>query len=128
MPLSLFLQISFQPPVVAVGVSPKRYTYKMLKESRAFAVVFLRKEQKALVERFKLKTQERAEKFQGLEWEKGVSGAPILKDCLGYIECRVIAELCFGDHSLFIGEVIKEELIKEGELLSISDLGKYYAG
>jgi len=128
MPLSLFLQVSFQPPVVAVGVSPKRYTHKMILESGAFAVVFLRKEQKPLVERFKLKSEERSKKFEGLEWERGITGAPILKDCLGYIECRLIAWLGFGDHTLFIGEVVKEKLLQEGEVLSVSDLGKYYAG
>jgi flavin reductase (DIM6/NTAB) family NADH-FMN oxidoreductase RutF len=128
MPLSLFLQVSFKPPMVMVGVSPERHTHRMIKESKIFAVIFLRKGQKDLVDRFKLKSNDKQEKFQGLEWERGLTGAPILKDCLGYIECRVRDHVSYGDHTLFVGEVAYEKLVKPGPLLTQSDLGKVYNG
>ena len=78
--------------------------------------------------RFKLKGDDWARKFAGIEWRRGVTGSPVLADCLGYIECRLKAALAPGDHTLFIGEVVKSELVGDGELLTVQDLGKYYSG
>jgi len=128
MPLSLFMQVSFKPPMVMAGVSPQRYSHKMIKDSKVFAVVFLRKDQKDLVDRFKLRSDKKELKFKGIEWEKGVTGAPILKDCLGYIECRVRDRISCGDHTLFVGEVVLEKVVNPGPLLMTSDLGKAYTG
>jgi flavin reductase (DIM6/NTAB) family NADH-FMN oxidoreductase RutF len=128
MPLSLFMQAGFSPPMVACGVAPRRRTHAMIKEAGAFAVIFLGKDQKGLVDRFKLKGEEPERKFEGLEWKRGVTGAPLIEDCLGYVECKLTDELNPGDHTLFIGEVVNAELVGEGELLTVRDLGKYYAG
>ena len=126
MPLSLFMQVSFSPPLVLVGVSPKRYTHKMIEESKKFAVIFLRKDQRQLVDKFKAKDIK--EKFKGLAWKRGITGAPILEDCLGWIECELREKFSPGDHTLFIGEVIAGKLVGGGKLLLISDLGKFYKG
>ena len=32
------------------------------------------------------------------------TGAPILDDCLAWLDCRVVATHVVGDHTLFIGE------------------------
>jgi flavin reductase (DIM6/NTAB) family NADH-FMN oxidoreductase RutF len=128
MPLSLFMQAGFSPPMVACGVAPRRRTHAMIREAGAFAVIFLRKDQKHLVDRFKRRGDEPERKFEGMEWKKGLTGAPLIEDCLGYLECRLADELNPGDHTLFIGEVVNAGLIKDGELLTIQDLGKHYGG
>jgi flavin reductase (DIM6/NTAB) family NADH-FMN oxidoreductase RutF len=128
MPLSLFTQVSFEPPQVLAAVSRARYAHHMVQDAKVFAVVFLRKDQKGLVDQFKLKGEDHAKKFSGLEWESAPLGSPVLKDCLGYLECELVHTYDPGDHTLFIGEVKKAELRKPGPLLCISDLGKYYAG
>jgi len=128
MPLSLFMQVCTRPAMVAVGIHPDRYTHKMVKDSRTFAVIFLRKDQKELVEKFKLESKNKADKFEGLEWSKGVSGAPILKDCAGYIECRVQDQLFTRGHTIFSAFVVEEKIVKPGALLMLSDLGESYPG
>lgn len=128
MPLSLFSQVSFDPPQVLAAVSKKRYTHHMVQEAKAFAVVFLRKDQKDLVDIFKLKADDHSKKFEGLEWESAPLGSPVLKDCLGYAECELVKTYDPGDHTLFIGEVKSADVIKPGPLLCLSDLGKYYGG
>lgn len=128
MPLSLFTQVSFDPPQILAAVSKERYSHHMIVEAGVFAVVFLRKDQKDLVDRFKLKGADRAGKFEGMEWKAAPLGSPVLKDCLGYVECELIDRFDPGDHTLFVGQVINAEIIKPGDLLCISDLGKYYAG
>jgi flavin reductase (DIM6/NTAB) family NADH-FMN oxidoreductase RutF len=33
-------------------------------------------------------------------------GAPVIAECLGHIECRLVEAPVFGDHSLFVGQVV----------------------
>lgn len=128
MPLSLFMPASFKPPLVALGVAPSRRTHSMLVEARAFAVIFLRRNQKALVDRFK-KKGDPDHKFEGLDWSPGRTGAPLLADCLGYLECKLTNRLePGGDHTLFIGEVVAARLVNPGPILTLEDLGKVYTG
>jgi flavin reductase (DIM6/NTAB) family NADH-FMN oxidoreductase RutF len=42
------------------------------------------------------------------------SGVPVLADALGWVECRVVATLPSGDHTLVLGEVL-EAGVEEGE-------------
>jgi len=128
MPLSLFMQTGFDPPMVACGVSPKRRTHQMVKDAGSFAVVFLKKDQADLVDAFKIKGEDPGKKYDGVDWEEGETGAPLLKDCLGYVECRLVDSFSPGDHTMFIGEVVNSKLVSEGELLTIQDLDKHYSG
>ncbi len=128
MPLSLFMQVGFDPPMVACGVSPKRRTHGMVKEAGKFSVIFLRSDQAELVTRFKLKGDDPGQKFEGLDWKPGENGAPLLDDCLGFIECDLAMELEPGDHALFVGTVTRATIVKAGELLTIQHLNKHYAG
>jgi len=128
MPLSLFSQVSFNPPLVIAGVSEKRLSHSMIKNAGRFAIIFLRQDQKELAQKFKDKDPDTSLKFEGLKWHDGKLGCPVLNDCLAYIECELIDSYDPGDHTVFIGEVKNAEVVKEGSLLLISDLGKYYKG
>ena len=55
-----------------------------------------------------------------------MTGSPLLADCLGYVECRLVDAFDPGDHTLFIGEVVEAELVSTGPVLTIQDLGKVY--
>ncbi len=128
MPLSLFTQVSFDPPQVLAGVSDKRLSHSMIEKAGAFAVVFLREDQAGLIDVFKDKDPDTSAKFKGLDWHKGSTGAPVLDDCLGWVECRLTGAYKPGDHTLFVGEIVNAGVVKPGRLLAISDLGKYYSG
>ena len=52
-----------------------------------------------------------------------MTGAPILADCLAYVDCRVVDILPGGDHEIFIGEIVAGELHEGRPLLYYS--GKY---
>lgn len=126
MPLSLFMQAGFHPPLVACGVKHDRRTHQMVKDAGVFGLVFLRRDQKDLVDRFKIQG-DTGKKFDGIEWHKSPLGSPLLADCLGWIDCRLTEELePGGEHTLFIGEVTDAKLVSPGPVLTVSDLGKVY--
>ena len=46
-----------------------------------------------------------ADRFAGLDWEPGRSGAPLLADGLTSLECEIVAEHHTGDHWIVVGRV-----------------------
>ena len=66
---------------------------------------FLRDDQIELSDRFAGRLGE-VDRFEGLTTYTAATGAPILEDCLAWLDCRVVATHIVGDHTLFIGEVV----------------------
>jgi flavin reductase (DIM6/NTAB) family NADH-FMN oxidoreductase RutF len=119
-------QVSFQPPLVALAVHPDRYSHHLIEKSKAFALHTISRDQKDLLKLFK--GSDPAEKFASLRWSKGMTGVPLLSDCLAYVECKVVAALTPGNHTLFIGEVVDGRLISEGDPMSTLDYDGVYTG
>jgi len=94
--------LSLVPPLVLVCVDKRAESHPAVARSRVFVVNILADEQEELSRRFAVSG---GEKFAGLNWRTGVTGAPILGDSLGYVECRVTADHDGGDHTIYVGEV-----------------------
>src|SRR5262245_52766356 len=74
-------------PRVVVGLAKYHHTHGVVSESRAFALHLLGEDQVDLVWRFGL--QSGPLKFDGLECPPGVTGSPILRDAVAWLDCRV---------------------------------------
>jgi flavin reductase (DIM6/NTAB) family NADH-FMN oxidoreductase RutF len=119
-------QVSFSPPLVMVGVRKNRYSHKMIDETGIFALNVLAKEDINLVSRFK--GPDPKEKFKGLKWKTKATGAPILEETLAYMDCKLTDSVNTGDHTIFIGQIIKADILKEGVPVTSLDYGKVYLG
>ena len=46
--------------------------------------------------------------------------APLIKECFGHLECKVVESHTYGDHTLIVGEVVSatvnEEFLTDGRL------------
>ena len=129
-------QTAFAPPLVVVGVKTDSGTYQTVKSAQAFALNMLGKEQKSLAFTFFRPADLSDGKLSGQAFRKGTSGAPILIDVPGAIECRVTAIVEQGDHHIVVGEVIDAHLNKpmtgrpDSAILEMKDLGEsvFYGG
>ncbi|MCA1784991.1 MAG: flavin reductase family protein [Desulfobacteraceae bacterium] len=83
-------QVSYDPPLIMAAVHPNRYSHDMIVNTRAFGLHIIDQSQKDLLKRFK--GPDPKEKFTGLDWTAGNTGAPILKDCLAWFEIEVIEQ------------------------------------
>ena len=105
-------QTAFTPPLVVVGVKADSGTYKVVKAAQTFALNMLGKEQKNLAFTFFRPADVRDGKLSGQSFRNGETGAPILIDTPGAIECRVTAIVEQGDHHIIVGEVVEAHLSK----------------
>jgi len=129
-------QSAFTPPLVVVGIKADSGTYKTVKAAKAFALNMLGKEQKPLAFTFFRPADVSDGKLSGQSFRKGTTGAPVLIDALGAIECRVASVVEQGDHHIVIGEVVEAHLNKplsgrpDAAILEMKDLGDnvFYGG
>jgi flavin reductase (DIM6/NTAB) family NADH-FMN oxidoreductase RutF len=74
--------------------------------------------------------------LSGQSFRKGTTGAPILIDVPGAVECRAISIVEQGDHHIVVGEVVTAHLNKplsgrpDSAILEMKDLGEnvFYGG
>jgi flavin reductase (DIM6/NTAB) family NADH-FMN oxidoreductase RutF len=97
-----FTSVSLQPPLVLVCIDKNAESLASVRRSGVFAVNFLRAAQEAVSQRFAVSG---GDKFAGVSTRSGVTGAPLLADSLGYVECRTTDVHDAGDHFIFVGQV-----------------------
>jgi flavin reductase (DIM6/NTAB) family NADH-FMN oxidoreductase RutF len=102
--VSAFASISPEPPLIMVAIDHRHSAYPLLEQEGAtFAVNVLAQDQMDLSNRFAwLKDGDR---FAEGDWDTAVTGAPILKDALAWLDCTIHARYLAGTHTLYIGEV-----------------------
>ena len=104
-------RVSWDPPLIAVAISPKRFTYQLIKEFKAFAVHLVSKElEDVAMNVFGSLSGRDVDKFAkaGIEPLKAqVITAPIIPQSPLVIECKLVAEYPAGDHVIVVGEAVK---------------------
>ncbi len=105
---------SEQPFLVMASVYKKNYSHGLVQNSRIFAMNYLREGQQNVAIHFGKQSGREVDKFRKVPFFSEKTGAPILKDCLAYLDCRVIDEMDSGDHTIFLGEVLAGRVLTPG--------------
>ena len=105
------MQVSFDPPLLALSINPEHATYPLVKASGAFTVSVLERGQLELARRFGTQSGRDVDKLAGVAWHPGETGAPILDDALAYFECEISALHSAGDHEIAIARVVASGLV-----------------
>ena len=114
------VSLSLEPPLVLVAVDRRAQLHPLLLESKCFAVNILSAAQEQLSRRF---ATGGPKEFSDLALSESVTGAPILAEALGHVECRLVEVLSGGDHDMFIGEIVAGDSREGRPLLFFA--GKY---
>ncbi|MBI5643737.1 MAG: flavin reductase [Deltaproteobacteria bacterium] len=117
---------SFDPPLITIAVGITRYSHDMIRESGVFAVNVLGPDNIAAGKHFGLKTGKKTDKFAGIEYDAKVTGSPILKEAIAWMDCKVVSYHSAGDHTIFIGEVLDGGVLKEGAKPLVYDKDGFY--
>ncbi len=122
-------QVSFTPPLVALGIRKDSHSLAMIQQDRVFSVNLLSKQQKAIAEHFVKPSAALGEKLKEVRYRLGKTGTPILEEAIAFVECelREVANT-HGDHALIIGEVIEAGVHRDEPSLTLSDPGWHSGG
>lgn len=113
-----FTSVSLVPPLVLTCIGKDAETYPHFSARNVFAVNFLRHSQEHLSQNFAAKG---GDKFANVHWSPRATGAPVLTDALGWVDCRIVHGYDGGDHTIYVGEVEAAEAHDDEPLL-------YFAG
>ena len=109
MAVAWHMAMSHDPPVYLVSISPKRFTHGLLLESNEFAVNFMPLDMGWLVAAVAGCSGNDIDKYSefGIKSSPGSQvKAPVLDDAVATYECRVVERHKYGDHDLFVGEIL----------------------
>lgn len=97
-----FNSVSLNPPLVLWSLAQAAGSMAALSTGSHYAINILAADQKALAERF---ASGRADRWQGVAYTDGASGAPLLDGAAASFECFNRSRYEEGDHVIFVGEV-----------------------
>lgn len=106
--------VSLDPPLLLCCVDKKAESYPAFGASKVFTVNVLSHEQEALSRKF---ARSGGDKFEGVGYQTGATGAPVLNDVLAHLECEVRHEFDAGDHTIYVGEPIEMSTHRETDPL-----------
>jgi flavin reductase (DIM6/NTAB) family NADH-FMN oxidoreductase RutF len=95
--------VSLDPPLVLVCIGTGSRTHDAIEASGRYAINVLGARDRPISERF---AGSHPDKFDGLSWESGRRGLPLLSDAIATCECEVEQAVPAGDHTIFIARVL----------------------
>ena len=114
------IQVTAEPPTIAVSINRNNLTWELIKSSRVFAVSVLCEDTPLIfIGRFGFHSGRETDKFEGVEYRLGQTGAPIVLDnAVAFMEARVIQEVDVGTHTIFIGQLVDADIINDKTCLT----------
>lgn len=107
--LAWSMPASIHPPLLVISIAPKRYSHKLIEETKEFVVnvptMDILKETLICGR----KTGRIYDKFKETRLTplpaKTVQ-PPIIKECVAHLGCKLHQQITTGDHTLFVGEIL----------------------
>ena len=97
-----FAALSLEPPMVALAPAKTSTSWPRIARAGAFCVNILQEGQELLCRQFAMTG---TDKFNGVTWHRGVTGAPVIDGSLAFVECELGTIHDAGDHELVTGRV-----------------------
>lgn len=134
MTLNWATQVAFEPKLMGIGVEKPAFTHELIQAGGMFSLCTVAREDRAIVRKFTkpVEVDLDAMTLNGFGFHDGQSGAPILDQAPGYLDCEVRRAVDLDNHTFFIAEVVDAGFQGEGaedsELLRMEDTRMNYGG
>lgn len=124
--LAWAMPTSIHPPLVAISVSPRRHSHTLIEETKEFVVNIPTMDLLDKTVFCGTRSGRTHDKFTETELTmlpgKKVN-VPLIKECVGHLECKLHSQFITGDHTIFVGEIVAAHADK-GVFTDTYDLGK----
>lgn len=102
--VTAFTSVSLEPPLVLICIRNESTARDLFAKSKRYCVNILSEDQQSISEKFSLMGE--AGRFQNLDYFIGKNGSPVIRGCIGHIDCKRVEIIPGGDHTIFLGEAI----------------------
>jgi flavin reductase (DIM6/NTAB) family NADH-FMN oxidoreductase RutF len=109
LPLAWAMPTSRDPALVAISVAPSRYSHSLIEETNEFVVNLPTMEiikETLACGRISGKNHDKFSETGLTPLPARKVKAPIIKECVAHLECKLHSQFKTGDHTIFVGEVI----------------------
>lgn len=114
MTVNSFTSVSLNPPMVLFCVDHSATLLGTFRGATHYGLSVLADSQQSLSNRFAQRGQDR---FDGVEWQRGLHGVPLIPGALAHLTCAVRQVIEAGDHSILLAEVVDAALFDGHPLL-----------
>lgn len=110
-------QVCSEPPVIAVAINRQNLTHEFIDQSKVFTGSILSQDTPLnFIGNFGFKSGRQSDKFKDVRYKLGDTQTPVVLDnALAYLEAKIVGQVEVGTHTVFLGEIIGADVIKEGE-------------
>jgi flavin reductase (DIM6/NTAB) family NADH-FMN oxidoreductase RutF len=108
--------ISVAPPLYGIAISPRRFTYQLILESKEFGINFMPFEAAELLTSVGGSKGAEIDKFERFHISKEKllqTKVPVLADAYACYECKLVDHKTYGDHEWVVGEIVATHFSKE---------------
>jgi flavin reductase (DIM6/NTAB) family NADH-FMN oxidoreductase RutF len=117
---------SFDPPLIAISISPRRYSHRLIEETGEFVVnmptIEIVKET-LFCGRVSGRKHNKFEEAPLTALPAKRVQAPLIKECVAHLECKLVRKITTGDHTVFVGKVLTAH-VNEGIFDDKFDISK----
>ena len=110
-------QVCSEPPVIAVAINRQNLTHDFITASKVVTVSILSQDTPlSFIGNFGFKSGRETDKLKDINYKLGETEAPIMIDhTLAYFEAQVINQIDVGTHTIFIGQIMAADVVRDGE-------------
>jgi len=114
------IQVTSDPARVAVILNNQNLTHEFISKSGLFGVSVLDESAPmTFMGLFGFRSGRDVDKLSQVEFKIGVTGCPlVLEHALSVLEAKVINQIDLGTHTIFIGDTVNAEVLKDGRPLT----------
>jgi len=111
------MQITANPPTLAVSINKENFTHELINKSKKFTISILDKETPmSLIGTFGFKCGRTIDKMEHVTCIQKETRVPIVTDhTIAYIEATLISKIDVGTHTIFVGEISNTDLLTDNE-------------
>ncbi len=114
------IQVTSDPARVAVIINKQNLTHEFISKSGLFGVSVLEESAPmTFVGPFGFRSGRDVNKLSNVQFKTGITGCPlVLEHALSVLEAKVFHQIDLGTHTIFIGDTVNAEVLKDGRPLT----------
>lgn len=114
--LAWAMPTSINPPLVAISLRPDRHSFTLIQETKEFIVNIPTMEilnETLFCGRRSGRDHDKFKETSLTPLPAKKVKAPIIKECIAHLECKLHSQFITGDHTIFVGEIVAAYADKE---------------